>query len=333
MRRAVRNVMAVAAMATSLFVGSMATGQGAPAGKKLAKVGFAQEGAESDWRKANTQSFKDEAQKRGINLIFSDAQEKQENQIKAMRSFIEQNVDVIIFAPYVKTGWDDVLKEAKAAKIPVVIEDRAATTSDDLYAAYLGSDFKQEGKRAAEWLAQATKGKAEIAVIEGAQGSDAAEGRKAGFAAEIAKNKDMKIVVSKVGDFQRDKGKEVAQAILKTNPNITAMFIHNDDMALGAIQAIKEAGLQPGKDITIVSVDAIKGALQAINSGEMNCTVECNPLLGPQVLDLAQKVVNGDKVEKVQHSKESVYDQAGEMTVDGQKTVKVTKELLATRTY
>jgi simple sugar transport system substrate-binding protein len=315
MKRGVKVFASLAVLAAGLALGFAGgrgvRGQGTPdPGKKLKVVGFAQEGAESDWRKANTLSIQDEAKKRGIDLKFSDAQEKQENQIKAIRSFINQGVDVIVFAPIVKTGWDDVLKEARAAQIPVIIEDRMASASPDLYAAYVGSDFQEEGQRAGDWLAKATAGKATIAVIEGVQGSDAADGRKKGFEAEIRKYPDMKIIVSKPGDFPRDKGKEVAQAILKSpdGAKITAMFIHNDDMALGAIQAIKEAGKKPGKDIIIVSVDGIKGAFEAMLAGDLNCSVECNPLLGPQVFDLAEKVYRGEKVPKITHSNESVYD-------------------------
>jgi simple sugar transport system substrate-binding protein len=276
-------------------------------------VGFSQVGAESAWRTANSDSIKAEAAKRGITLRFSDAQNKQENQIKALRSFVAQGVDVIAFSPVVETGWEPVLREIKQAGIPVVLTDRAVDVSDpSLYACFIGSDFVEEGRRAARWLAKATGGKATIAELVGTPGSAPAIDRKRGFEEILAGYPDMKIVLSQSGDFTRAKGQEVMEAFLKSpeGRNVNALFAHNDDMALGAIQAIEAAGLRPGKDITIVSIDGVRDAFQAMVDGKLNCTVECNPLLGPQLFDVVEAVAAGKPVPRRIVVRESVYDQS-----------------------
>ena len=279
--------------------------------KKLV-VGFSQIGAESGWRTANTDSIKAEAAKRGIDLKFADAQQKQENQIKALRSFIAQGVDVIAFSPVVETGWEPVLKEIKAAGIPVVLSDRAVKVSDpSLFVTFIGSDFVEEGRRAGEWLAKKTGGKAVIAELVGTPGSAPAIDRKKGFEEVLAKNPGMKIVKSQSGNFTRAEGKQVMEAFLKSPDakQLTALFAHNDDMALGAIQAIEEAGLKPGKDIIIVSIDGVKGAFEAMAAGKSNCTVECNPQIGPQLFDLIEKVAAGQKVPARVAVQEGVFDE------------------------
>jgi galactofuranose transport system substrate-binding protein len=276
-------------------------------------VGFSQIGAESGWRTANTESIKSEAAKRGINLHFSDAQQKQENQIKALRSFIAQGVDVIAFSPVVETGWEPVLREVKQAGIPVILTDRAVAVSDpSLYVSFIGSDFVEEGRRAGRWLAQKTSGKAVIAELVGTPGSAPAIDRKKGFEEILAANPGMSIVLSQSGDFTRAKGKEVMEAFLKSpeGHNITALFAHNDDMALGAIQAIEEAGLRPGKDILIVSIDGVHDAFEAMAAGKLNCSVECNPLIGPQLFDIAEAVAAGKSVPHRVPVDEGVYDQS-----------------------
>jgi ABC-type sugar transport system substrate-binding protein len=276
-------------------------------------VGFSQIGAESGWRTANTDSIKAEAAKRGINLRFSDAQQKQENQIKALRSFVAQGVDVIAFSPVVETGWEPVLREIKQAGIPVILTDRAVAVSDpSLYATFIGSDFIEEGRRAGRWLAQKTGGHAVIAELVGTPGSAPAIDRKKGFEEILAANPGMTIVLSQSGDFTRAKGKEVMEAFLKSpaGRNITALFAHNDDMALGAIQAIEEAGLRPGRDILIVSIDGVRDAFAAMAAGKLNCTVECNPLIGPQLFDLAADVAAGHPVPHRIPVDEGVYDQS-----------------------
>ncbi|HVT11827.1 MAG TPA: ABC transporter substrate-binding protein [Fimbriimonadaceae bacterium] len=274
-------------------------------------MGFSQIGAESGWRTANTESIQSEAKARGIDLKFSDAQGKQENQIKAIKSFIEQGVDVIAFSPVVETGWGPVLQEAKKAGIPVIVSDRRPDVPDDLYVTFLGSDFIQEGERAAEWLAKATNGKATIAELTGTPGSAPANDRAKGFRNVLAKYPNMKIVFSQTGDFRRDNGKQVMEALLKSpqGSQITALFAHNDDMAIGAIQAIKAAGKKPGKDIMVVSIDGIKDGLQALKDGDENYIVECNPLLGPMLMDSVVATLNGKTLPKRQLMKDEAFDQ------------------------
>jgi galactofuranose transport system substrate-binding protein len=280
------------------------------ASAKQLTVGFAQTGAESAWRTANTQSMKNEAEKRGIVLKFSDGQGKQENQIRAVRSFIAQKVDAIVIAPIVETGWEPVLREAKRAKIPVILMDRTVKVSDEsLFACFVGSDFAEEGRMAADWLAKHTNGKGRILELQGTPGSAPANERRRAFAEAIAKYPELKVIDSQSGDFRRSGGKEVMEAFLKKHGrNFEIVYAHNDDMALGAVQAIEEAGLKPGKDITIVSIDAIKEAIQAVIDGKINCTVECNPLFGPKIYDLVAKVVAGEQVPRVQYNKDELFD-------------------------
>jgi simple sugar transport system substrate-binding protein len=267
-------------------------------------IGFSQVGAESEWRSANTASIKQAAKDAGITLKFADAQQKQENQVKAIRSFIAQRVDLIAFSPVVESGWDTVLREAKAAKIPVVLTDRAVKVTDPtLYASFIGSDFVEEGRRAGRWLveraAKAPTRSFNIVELQGTVGSAPAIDRKNGFAEAIAGNPKLKIIRSQTGDFTRAKGKEVMEAFLKSEgKNINVLYAHNDDMAIGAIQAIEEAGLKPGVDILVVSIDGVKGAFQAMLAGKLNVTVECSPLLGPQLMQIARDVVAGKPVPK-----------------------------------
>jgi simple sugar transport system substrate-binding protein len=280
---------------------SAAPASSAPAEKKIV-LGFAQVGAESGWRTANTKSIQESAAAAGIELKFSDAQQKQENQIKAIRSFIQQKVDVIAFSPVVESGWDTVLKEAKDAGIPVVLTDRAIDSPDtSLYVSFLGSDFVEEGRRAGRWLVEQFKdhdGEVNIVELQGTVGSAPAIDRKAGFEEIIKDDPKFKIIASQTGDFTRAKGKEVMQAFLKAHKNIDVLYAHNDDMALGAIQAMEAAGLKPGEDIIIISVDGIRDAFVAASEGKINFIVECNPLLGPQLMDLVKKIVAGESVPK-----------------------------------
>jgi galactofuranose transport system substrate-binding protein len=295
----------------ALAVASLTATLGAPAwAQKALTLGFAQVGAESEWRTANTASIKDAAAKAGVTLKFSDAQQKQENQIKAIRSFIAQKVDVIAFAPVVTTGWDTVLKEAKAAKIPVVLTDRSIETSDpSLYVTMIGSDFTEEGRKAGRWLLDNVKGASvNIVELQGTVGSAPAIERKKGFEEVIAGKSAYKVIRSQTGDFTRAKGKEVMEAFLKAEgKKINVLYAHNDDMAIGAIQAIEEAGMKPGKDIIVISVDAVKGAFEAMMAGKMNVSVECNPLLGPQLMEIARDVVAGKSLPKRINTKEGIF--------------------------
>ncbi|WP_417068786.1 ABC transporter substrate-binding protein [Niveibacterium terrae] len=299
------------ALAGALVLGGAT---GALAADKKITLGFAQVGAESEWRTANTQSIKTSAAKAGITLKFSDAQQKQENQIKAIRSFIAQKVDVIAFSPVVESGWETVLKEAKAAKIPVILTDRAVSVKDDsLYVTFMGSDFVEEGRRAGHWLLDNYKAQGNVNIVElqGTVGSAPAIDRKKGFEEVIKAQPRFKVIRSQTGDFTRAKGKEVMEAFLKAEgKKINVLYAHNDDMAIGAIQAIEEAGMKPGKDITIISVDGVKGAFEAMIAGKLNVTVECNPLLGPQLMDAVRDVVAGKSLPKRIVTKESVYPQS-----------------------
>lgn len=301
--------MSIAALA--ILGMAIATTQASAQDQKI-MVGFSQIGAESAWRTANTDSIKSEAAKRGIDLKFADAQGKQENQIKAIRSFIAQQVDVIAFSPVVETGWEAVLKEAKEAGIPVILSDRAVKVSDpDLYVTFIGSDFVEEGRRAGKWAVEATGGKAVIAELQGTPGAAPAIDRKKGFEEVIASHPDMKIIKTQTGNFERAKGREVMEAFLKSpeGKQINLLYAHNDDMALGAIQAIEAAGLKPGVDIKIVSIDGVRDAFVAMTEGKLNCTVECNPLIGPQLFDLVEKVVEGKEVPKRVQVEEGVFTQ------------------------
>jgi ABC-type sugar transport system substrate-binding protein len=285
-------------------------------------MGFAQVGAESGWRTANTKSVQDEAKAAGIDLKFSDAQQKQENQIKAIRSYIQQKVSVIAFSPVVETGWDTVLLEAKRANIPVILTDRSIDSDDtSLYKTFLGSDFVEEGRKAGDWLVANASGATNVVELQGTTGAAPAIDRKKGFEEKIAAKPDIKVVASQSGDFTRSGGKQVMEAFLKSQPKIDVVYAHNDDMGLGAIEAIKAAGKVPGKDIKIITVDAVKDGMQALANGEINFIVECNPLLGKQLMDLAKKVVAGEQVpERV-------------VTVEGTFTQEQAKAALPQRQY
>jgi ABC-type sugar transport system substrate-binding protein len=303
-RRTLTAAMAAATLSGLLPVSVLAQ-------KKLV-LGFAQVGAESEWRTANTDSIKSAAQEAGIELKFSDAQQKQENQIKAIRSYIAQKVDVIAFSPVVESGWETVLREAKAAKIPVVLTDRAVNTKDDtLYVTFMGSDFVEEGRKAGRWLVEKMKGQAgdvNIVELQGTVGSAPAIDRKKGFEEIIKADPKFKVIRSQTGDFTRAKGKEVMEAFLKAEgKKINVLYAHNDDMAIGAIQAIEEAGLKPAKDITIISVDGVKGAFEAMIAGKLNVTVECSPLLGPQLMSAVKDIKAGKTLPKRILTQEGIF--------------------------
>ncbi len=298
----------IAAAAAAPLAGLLPT---AFAQKKIV-LGFSQIGAESEWRTANSESIKSAAKEAGIELKFSDAQQKQENQIKAIRSFIAQKVDVIAFSPVVESGWGTVLREAKAAKIPVILSDRAVDEKDSsLWVSFMGSDFVEEGRKAGRWLVDKMKGQTgavNIVELQGTVGSAPAIDRKKGFEEIIKADPKFKIIRSQTGDFTRAKGKEVMEAFLKAEgKKINVLYAHNDDMAIGAIQAIEEAGLKPAKDITIISVDAVKGAFEAMIAGKLNVSVECSPLLGPQLMTAVKDLVAGKTIPKRIVTEEGVF--------------------------
>ncbi|WGS54936.1 ABC transporter substrate-binding protein (plasmid) [Paraburkholderia sp. D15] len=279
---------------------------------KKITLGFAQVGAESAWRTANTVSVKSAAKEAGINLKFSDAQQKQENQIKAIRSYIAQKVDVIAFSPVVETGWEPILTEAKAAKIPVILTDRNIDVKDkSLYVTMIGSDFLEEGRRGGKWLEEHyrnDKGPVNIVELQGTVGSAPANDRRAGLLEVIKNDPKFKVIASQSGDFTLAGGKQVMEAFVKTyGKQINVVYAHNDDMALGAIQAMEEAGIKPGKDVTVVSFDATKGGFEAMVAGKINVDVECSPLLGPQLMTAVQDVVAGKQLPKRIVTEETIF--------------------------
>ena len=278
-------------------------------------VGFSQIGSESGWRAAETTLTKEQAEKRGIDLKFADAQQKQENQIKAIRSFIAQGVDAILLAPVVATGWDQVLEEAKDAEIPVVLLDRQVDSSDDLYLTAVGSDLEHEGEVAGDWLVKNVGDKdCNVVELQGTTGSSPAIKRKAGFEKAISGHDNVKIVRSQTGDFTRTKGKEVMESFLKAEnggKDICALYAHNDDMAVGAIQAIKEAGLKPGSDILVVSIDAVPDIFLAMSEGEANATVELTPnMAGPAFDALEAYKKDGTEPPKFIQTESKLYTQS-----------------------
>ncbi|WP_099041744.1 ABC transporter substrate-binding protein [Mycobacterium neglectum] len=310
----------MAAIGAALIAATAACGSGpAPDGgggggdDGTITMGFSQVGAESGWRTANTKSVQEAAEAAGIDLKFSDANGKQENQISAIRSFIQQGVDVIAFSPVVRTGWDAVLQEAKNANIPVILTDRAVDTQvPDAFETFVGADFVDEGKRAGQWVVDQYQGQTQpvnIVVLEGTTGADPAIDRNTGFNEAIAVAPNLTVIASQTGDFTRSGGKQVMEAFLKANPDIDVVFAQNDDMGLGAVEAIQAAGKAPGEDIKIVAVDATNDGMSALAEGKFNFLVECNPLLGPQLMELAQQVVAGEPVPQRVVVPDQTFDQ------------------------
>jgi len=319
-----KTLIAASAISLSAFAftacgsdGSSDAGTDSGSGDDSITMGFAQVGAESGWRTANTTSIQDAAKDAGVDLKFTDAQGKQENQIQAIRSYIQQKVDVIAFSPVVETGWDAVLQEAKAAGIPVILTDRAVDSKDtSLYKSFLGSDFVVEGEKAGQWLVDNAAdsdvngdGKINVVQLEGTTGAAPAIDRAEGFADTISADDTIEVTASQTGDFTRDGGKQVMESFLQSDDSIDVVYAHNDDMGLGAIEAIEAAGLKPGEDIKIITVDAVKDGMTALSEGKINFIVECSPLLGPQLMDIAQKVLDGEEVEPRILTEETTFTQ------------------------
>lgn len=286
--------------------------------EKYIVVGFAQVGSESDWRTANTSSFNETfTEENGYYLLYEDGQQKQENQLKAVRNFILQEVDYIVLDPIVETGWDGVLREAKDAGIPVILSDRnIETTDEDLYTCWVGSDFVAEGERAGEWLASYLgnrgRGNDEIKIVtlQGTLGSTAQIGRTKGFAQVMEKHDNWTMLDRESGDFTQAKGEEVMEEFLETYDDIDVVVCENDNMAFGAVDAIQKAGRTcgPDGDIIVICFDAMQAALEAMMRGEINAAFECNPQLGPEVEEIIQNLEHGEPVEKTRYVKETYYD-------------------------
>lgn len=305
-------VLGALALAVTGCAGNGANAGSDGGGDDLVTVGFAQTGSESGWRSANTESMKAAfSEENGFDLVFNAADNDPAAQIAAVRDFINQGVDAIVIAPIVEDGWDDVLQEASDAGIPVVLEDRTVTSSDDLYASWVGLDFKKEGVMAGEWAADnfgdtPTK----MVVLEGTTGSAPANDRAEGFDSAI-EGTSIEKIDSQTGDFTRDGGKTVMEGFLQKYglEGIDLLYAHNDDMALGAIEAIEAAGGVPGEDIKIISIDAVKDGMQALVDGKINFIVECNPLLGDLAAGLVTQVLDGDKVEKAYYIEDQSFTQ------------------------
>ncbi|HXW21146.1 MAG TPA: ABC transporter substrate-binding protein [Roseiarcus sp.] len=261
-------------------------------------IGFSQVGDEGDWRPAFSKDMQEEAKKEGIDLKFADAQGKEEEQLKAVRAFIAQKVDAIIIAPVVVTGWGKVLEEAKAAGIPVFLADRDVEADKSLFVTRISADFNLEGRLAGAWLAQASKGSCDVVELQGTTGSAPAIERKKGFEAVLALFPNMKIVKSQSGDFTTEGGKKVMEAFIKATDNlkgICAVFAHNDNMQLGAIQAMKEAGLKPGKDVLMVSVDYVPAMKKALADGDANASVELRSAIGKYIYPVVTQYLKDKK--------------------------------------
>lgn len=322
MKKILKGVALAGALALTMTACAADGGTGGTGGgDDLITVGFAQTGSESGWRSANTESIKSAfSEENGFELIFNAADNKQEAQIQAVRSFINQGVDAIVIAPITVDGWDDVLKEAKDAGIPVILEDRTVSASEDLYASWVGLDFEAEGETAGKWAVENADG-SNLVILEGTTGSSAALDRATGFAKAI-EGSNINVLDSQTGDFTRDGGKKVMEGFLQKYGNeINLLFAHNDDMGLGALDAIEAAGLTPGVDIKIITIDAVKDGMQALADGKFNFIVECNPLLGEKAAELVKAVLAGETVDK------------RTIVPDGAFTQEDAIELLPTRPY
>ena len=284
-------------------------------------VGFSQLGAESSWRMANTKSVEAAAKQYGFGLMMENANQKQEKQIDAIRSFIAYQVDVIVFSPIVETGWDNVLNEAKQANIPVILVDRMieSENADSLYTAIVGADFYAEGRRAGEYLIR--KADAEkmdhvrIAEISGTLDSTPMRDRQRGFQDAIREDSRFEIIDSISGDFLRSKGRKCMENLLsRYGDEIDVLYSHNDAMTLGAIEVMEEQGIKPGEDIVIITVDGEQAAIDLLKEGKINCVVECSPKLGEAVMDLAEKMVKGEEYPRNTYPKESVFTEYDDLS-------------------
>ncbi len=268
--------------------------------KDTYKVGFAQTESNNPWRIAQTKSMQDEARKRNWQLVYTDAAGSAAKQVADVNSMIAQKVDAIFLAPREEKPLIPAVMAAKRAGIPVILLDRSVDPSlakaGEDYVTFIGSDFIEEGRRAGEWLTKTMNGKANIIELQGTTGSSPANDRRTGFANFIKNHPDMKIVASQSGDFARDKGRQVAETLLQSNPTANAIYAHNDEMAIGAIAALEAAGKKPGQDVTIVSIDGTRDALQAIIDGKMGATVECSPFFGPAAFDTLVRYANGETI-------------------------------------
>lgn len=314
-----KKILVIAICLAVLFCGCVKKSRTAAEASKedLIVVGFSQVGAESEWRVANTESMKAALSiNNGYQLIYDDARQEQENQIRAIRTFIQQNVDYIVFSPKVETGWDSILQEAKEADIPVIMIDRDIEAASGLYTAYIGSDFHQEGEKAVQWLEdllekqERTKESIRIVHIQGTMDSSAQIGRTTALEQAVRRNTTWTIVAQQCGDFTRAKAYEVMGAILKRTKDIDVVYCENDGEALGAIDAMEEAGLKCNAQdgVIVISFDATKLGLEYCLQGKIALDVECNPLQGPYVEEIIQRLERGEPIERVEFVEETQFD-------------------------
>jgi ABC-type sugar transport system substrate-binding protein len=280
-------------------------------GFEAATFGFAQSENNNPWRIAQTASMRTAATARGVELIITDAQSSTPKQVSDIQDMIAQGVDLLFVPPREEEGMAPALESAAEANVPVFFVDREANARIcKQYVTFMGSDFVRQGERAAEWLAKATDGKAKIVELEGTLGASVTADRGEGFREGIKKHAGMKIIASQTGNFTRADGQTVTEQIIGAYPDLTALYAHNDEMAIGAIQALKDGGFTPGKDVTVVSVDGEGDALQAIIRGELGATVETNPRFGPLAFDTARKFLSGQPVPKRIFVKDHLFDKS-----------------------
>jgi ribose transport system substrate-binding protein len=282
--------------------------------KDTYKVGFAQTESNNPWRIAQTESMKAEAAKLGYQFVYTDAAGSAAKQVADVNSMIAQGVDLIFLAPREEKPLIPAVLAAKKAGIPVILLDRSvdpklAVAGKD-YVTFIGSDFVEEGKRVAEWLVKNANGKTKIIELEGTTGSSPANDRKKGFDEAIKAAGGFEIVASQSGDFARDKGRQVAEALLQAHPDANVIYAHNDEMALGAIAALEAAGKKPGTDVLVLSIDGGKEAVQAIADGKIGAVVECNPRFGPIAYETLKRYAGGEKIEAWVKNKDKFYDTA-----------------------
>ncbi len=308
-----RKILAAIVMLSLFFLPSgcsPSTSTGTAPTENAVLLGFAQLGSESAWRIGNSESIKDAAQRAGVQLMFENAEQSQEKQIKAIRSFIAYQVDVIAFSPIVEDGWDNVLREAKEAGIPVLLVDRLVKTEDEsLYVGFIGSDFYEEGRSAGLFLKKKVESMDHVRIVEiaGTEDSSPMRQRGKGFRDVLGGDPKYEILESISGDFLLSKGRECMEYLLQKYPDIDILYSHNDAMTLGAIETIEAAGLVPGKDIIIITVDGEQKAIDLLKEGKINCVVECTPKLGDIVMDLAKKLAAGEAIDRIAYSKETVF--------------------------
>lgn len=305
-------MLAATALGAITLAGTALAELPALAKKDTYKVGFAQTESNNPWRIAQTDSMKAEAEKRGFQLVYTDAAGSAAKQVADVNSMIAQGVDLIFLAPREEKPLIPAVMAAKKAGIPVILLDRSVDPSlakaGEDYLTFIGSDFIQEGKRVAEWLAKNANGKSKIIELEGTTGSSPANDRKKGFDEAITAAGGFEIVASQTGDFARDKGRQVAEALLQAHPDADIIYAHNDEMAIGAISAIEAAGKVPGKDILVLSIDGGKEAVQAVVDGKIAAVVECNPRFGPKAFDTMMKYAGGEKIEPWVINDDKFYD-------------------------